>query len=370
MKILVVNAWDLLKLPPVITLVNVLSNLEYKVTLITEGDYEDIREIIPASVEVINVNIKSNGNVLTSFSNFLSRKKVLRKIVADKMKYHDILWTTTDLTAREIGNDLFKYKHVMQLMELIEDMPMFPYQNIIKANLKEYAKNAYAVVVPEYNRAHILKTWWGLNKTPYILPNKQIYSEKIKSNNNLEEILEDIYDRKLILYQGVFKKERPLENFAKLSDKLPDDYLVCFMGPANSYIKSISRKYPKVKIIPFINPPEHLLVTKRAHIGLLPYLPNFEKGQHYSILNSLYSAPNKLFEYAEFGIPMLGTKVPGIEVPLSMNNMGFSSNLDIDSLLNAIDNIEKNYDIYSSNAKKFYDKTDLHSIVKEIIIDE
>ena len=81
------------------------------------------------------------------------------------MKNHDILWTTTDRTARDLGPVLFKYKHVMQLMELIYDIPYFPRQKIIQSNIKKYAKKAYKVVVPEYNRAQI----------PFISDTKSIY---------------------------------------------------------------------------------------------------------------------------------------------------------------------------------------------------
>ena len=81
------------------------------------------------------------------------------------MKNHDILWTTTDRTARDLGPVLFKYKHVMQLMELIYDIPYFPRQKIIQSNIKKYAKKAYKVVVPEYNRAQIINAWWGLEKS-------------------------------------------------------------------------------------------------------------------------------------------------------------------------------------------------------------
>ena len=284
------------------------------------------------------------------------------------MKKNDLLWTTTDLTVREIGKDLLKYKHVMQLMELIEDIPLFPYQNLFKSNLKKYARVAYAVVVPEYNRAHILQTWWGLEKTPYILPNKQSYHTEINSNDtDLDETIKLLSGKKVILYQGVFKRERPLEIFAQLSEHLSEDYLVCFMGQSNEYILDIKKRYPRLVLIPFVNPPSHLKITQIAYIGLLPYLPSSEKGQHYSVLNSLYSAPNKLYEYAKFGIPMLGTKVPGVEVPLMMNNIGVASNLSINSLIDSIDILEKNYTSYSANAKKFYKKLDLQSIVKEII---
>lgn len=374
MRILVVNAWDLFKLPPVISLVNILNENGHDVCLITEGDPDQIREVIPPDVKLSIINIKSSGGPISATKNFFQRKKDLKNIVSQLMINNDLLWTTTDLTAREIGSDLLKYNHVMQLMELIEDIPLFPYQSKIKANLKKYAKNAKAVVVPEYNRAHILQTWWGLEKTPFVLPNKQNYSnlsdDLFDLPNNVKEMINRFNDKKIILYQGVFKKERPLEPFARLSVLLDDTYVICFMGGKNKFIDEIKGKYPKIEVVPFLNPPTHLMITKIAHIGLLPYLPSIEKGQHYSILNSLYSAPNKIFEYAYFGIPMLGTRVPGVEVPLQMAHMGVSTNLTDRELVESIKLIEKEYVEYSDNAREYYASINLHKIVEEIINNE
>lgn len=62
----------------------------------------------------------------------------------------------------------------------------------IQANLKKYAKKAYKVVVPEYNRAHIQKTWWGLEKVPTVLPNKMTLSTIDTVPKEIQEILSEI----------------------------------------------------------------------------------------------------------------------------------------------------------------------------------
>ncbi len=100
-------------------------------------------------------------------------RKLIRKWVKKEMKNNDIIWTTTDATVREIGPDLLNYKHVMQLMELVEYVPKFPLipkKNLFKFNITKYAHHAWKIVVPEINRAYIQKVWWDLEKTPKILP--------------------------------------------------------------------------------------------------------------------------------------------------------------------------------------------------------
>ena len=100
-------------------------------------------------------------------------RKLIRKWVKKEMKNNDIIWTTTDATVREIGPDLLNYKHVMQLMELVEYVPKFPLipkKNLFKFNITKYAHHSWKIVVPEINRAYIQKVWWDLEKTPKILP--------------------------------------------------------------------------------------------------------------------------------------------------------------------------------------------------------
>ena len=92
--------------------------------------------------------------------------------MARQMQHHDVLWTTTDATVRELGDIVLDYCHVMQVLELIRDIPKFPYQNRIMSHLDRYAKKAWKVVVPEYNRAYIQQVWWELDRTPVVLPNK------------------------------------------------------------------------------------------------------------------------------------------------------------------------------------------------------
>ncbi len=116
--------------------------------------------------------------------------------------------------------------------------------------------------------------------------------------------------------------------------------------------------------IDFVKPPYHLEVTSHAHIGILTYTP--VKNQ-YSPLNALYCAPNKIYEYAMLGVPMIGNNIPGLKIPFDTYQMGeiikeFSS----DDVVSAIKNIEENYEQYSDNALKFYADTDMHQLIQEI----
>lgn len=290
------------------------------------------------------------------------------------MGKHDVLWTTTDRTARELGNICKNYKHIMQLMELIEDMPLFPGQKIFKAKLDRIGRSAYQVVVPEYNRAQILATWWNLKKIPYILPNKPACMElDIKMPEEYVGIIEKVKSekRKIVIYQGVIREERPLDCFIEAVEELGKDYCVYIMGEESEELKRLITKYPGIEHIPFIRPPFHLIATQYAHIGILSYVPYKDKKLHYSDLNALYCAPNKIYEYAGIGLPMIGNNIPGLKYTVEMWGMGQLFNgFSRREIANTIRKIEENYDEYKENCYKFYHDLSLDSIVKEILNDE
>lgn len=368
MNILVVNYYDINKLPPVRNLVqNLLAN-GHNVTIITFGTSDLTSNLDKGKLKYIELK-ESKNNILSKTLNFFFRKISLRKLIKNEMKYNNLIWTTTDRTVREIGSILFNYKHIMQLMELCYDMPAFPFQNKIKFNLKKYGQAAFKVVVPEYNRAHILKTWWELKKTPCIFPNKPY---RIEIDNVPIDVLEKLEivkkeKRKVILYQGVFGKDRRLDEFASAISKVGNEYCLYIMGPDDASRKELCDKFQDIIYIPFIKPPFHLLVTRYAHIGLLPYIPSKNQG-HNSELNALYCAPNKIYEYSAFGLPMIGTDVPGLAYPFNMYGIGVCcEKLSVDSIISAINTIESNYEQMKENCYKFYNDTNLDAIVKNII---
>ena len=294
----------------------------------------------------------------------------MRDTVKEEMKKHDILWTATDATVRDLGDLVLNYCHVMQLMELIQDIPRFPGINFVGLNIKKYAQKAYKVVVPEYNRAHIQKTWWSLKELPSVLPNKMTVPTLDKRNlsEDIERIIKNAKSekRKIILYQGVFYEDRDIEPFVEAASYLKDDYVLYLMGAETDYKRKLCEMGEGVINIPFIKPPYHLLVTECAFIGLLPYKAS--NYLHYDVINALYCAPNKIYEYSAYGIPMIGTDVPGLHGPFSEYKIGYTCQpYTSEKIIENINVIAENYKQISDNCKNFYNSTDMDSIVNGII---
>lgn len=366
MNILVVHARQINVFPPVRNLIEILLRNRHHVTVITRDDsglYLDNTD----NLKCIVLPEASRNKILAGFS-YLKKLRILRRTVEEEMKSNDILWTTTDSTVRDLGDMVFNYRHIMQLMELTEDVPLIPGQNIIKSNIKKYAKQAYKVVVPEYNRAHIQKTWWDLKVVPSILPNKMTLKDVGEVPEDVNMVLEQVKkeSRKIILYQGGFWADRDLELYAQAVEKINDEYCLYIMGRDMPYRKELCDKHPSIKYIPYIKPPFHLLVTKMAYIGLLPY--KAAKNQHYSMLNALYCAPNKIYEYSACGLPMIGSDVPGLFYPFASNDIGYVCKKEsTEEILDIIKNIETRYDQMVLNCLDYYEQTDMDQIVHEIL---
>lgn len=369
MRILIVHNPQIKDFPPVRNLLENLLKHGHQVTIITKDDTHSLKEDIP-NLKVIRLESYSASGV-SNMLRYFKNQKYLQKLVIKEMEHHDILWTTTDTTVRALKDVVLNYKHVMQLMELIEDIPLFPGQSLFKLNIKKYAKKAWKVVVPEYNRAHIQKTWWELRNTPIILPNKP-YSipEPDTEPAELTSIIQEMKQekRKIVLYQGVFYGDRNLDAFAEAVESLKDEYCLYIMGKDNELRRKLCETYSNIKYVPFVQAPNHLLITRQADVGLLPYIPT--KTFHYSELNALYCAPNKIYEYAAFGLPMIGSDVPGLAEPFNKYGMGICcKKLTASEVRSALCYVSEHFEEMKKHSIEFYDGIDLNRIVNEEILE-
>lgn len=367
-RVLVVNYHEINTLPPVRNLVEVLLRNGHSVTLIT-FDKDEKYYVENKNLRIIRIDTH-NTSLCRRIADFVVRRIKLKKLVEDEMKSNDILWTTTDFTARELGRVCFRHDHVMQLMELIEDMPLIPGQKVLKAHLSEVGKHAMKVVVPEYNRAQILATWWNLDKIPTVLPNKPAsINLSITVPEEYSQIIAKVKNetRRIIIYQGIIGTERPLDPFIDAVSELGNEYCVYIMGNETDELRRLKEKYTNMEHIPFMRPPYHLIVTSYAYIGILSYKPVKNK-EHYSDLNALYCAPNKVYEYAGTGLPMLGNNVPGLKYTIESFKMGkIIDHYDKTLILEAIKGIEYDYLNYKKNCKIFFENANLDDIVGKII---
>ena len=167
---------------------------------------------------------------------------------------------------------------------------------------------------------------------------------------------------------GIFS-DRNLETIAKAL-KNSDEYALYIVGKTFSdegkkQLDYLIENY-SVKYMGGFNPPLHLHFVKHSYIGVLPYKPVKSSGS--DELNALYCAPNKIFEYAGFGIPMIGSDVIGLRLPFEKWGIGYCyDDNSTDSILSAIKKIEANYNEMNIRCKEFYKSVDIEKIITSII---
>lgn len=362
--------------PPTINLIECLLNNEYKVHLVAEG-VADLPAVIIENEKFSYTEIKAvkNSNIFLRLKKRQIKTKGYRDALKDTLD-GDIVWTVNPSVVRTLGKNLLSYsnRHVMQLMELTDKYPLFRGAKILKFNIKYYAQNAWKVVVPEENRAYIQKVGWNLENLPYVLPNKPYYLKSGEIKDNMIPVIEEMKKekRKKIIYLGVISADRDLQSFAEAIERVKEDYCLYlfgkFRGDGVDEFKKLCNNYSSLKYMGFFNPPKHLEFLKYADIALVPYKPGEIEGNGFTILNALYCAPNKIYEYAGCSIPMIGTDVLGLKEPFEKYNIGVCcKNLKPETIIEAIKYVDANHDQMVVNAKAFYDSVDLDCIVNSIV---
>lgn len=264
---------------------------------------------------------------------------------------YDLLWVIHEETAFEFKNILQGKKYILSLYELNDHRRDF------LEKIKPVIQNAQEVIVPEYNRACILRVWMKLDKTPTVIPNKPLtHPRKRNIPNSYSSQLEG---KKVVLYQGYINRSRNLDKVCEAIKDMPG-YCIVLMGKGDTtYINELKQKYPQIIHISFIAPPEHLYVTSWAHIAIVKY--------DFVVLNAIFCAPNKTWEYTGFGIPVLCHDIPGLRYTIGQYKAGVCTDMDdTEAIKAAIAEMDSNYEEYSQNAVKYYESFNVKQILIEI----
>lgn len=374
MNIIVVHFRDISDFPPTQDLIKNLINLGHRIVLVT-FDRNDYCKQLSGKIKCHILPFDSKKNRVQHLINYFNNIRRLSTILKEYKNTYNVLWTTTDSTVSALGKRIMWFDtHIMQLMELVFDSPRIPAQRLIKTGLKKYAQKANAVVVPEYNRAAILKAVWNLDNMPIVLPNKTSLSDSLP-NSIVSAAIDKVLllkkeGKKILLYQGIFSPERRLDEIEDCIEKNHKDFVMCIMGKDNNERKRICQKYPSIVYLGYIPSPLHICVTKEADFGLLIYDAN-RMNTIADKLNNIFCAPNKVYEFARFGIPMLGNNIPGLSYPFRIYDIGVTCNLlDKCDITNAIQRLIDKYSILSMNCKEFYSGINCESIIKNKILDK
>jgi glycosyltransferase involved in cell wall biosynthesis len=332
--------------------------LKHDVTIITNNINDTLKnKIFSLGGDVKIAHYKMHRNKFKAIlATFLYRLRV-KKILNEFKNQQCLLWVEGNYTILSLYGIINKFKYILQIQEL--------HKNIIEyLAIKKYISNATIVFMPEYNRAFFFKILFKLESLPIVLHNKP---EFIPSSAEIESLkykycsyLKFFKNKKILLYQGGLSTERDLSPFLRAINKLDDSYGVIFLGQDYGVIDRYKKLCSRLVHIPYVSAPDYLVFTSMAYIGIVTYVGD--------TLNNAYCAPNKIFEYSAFSIPMIGNDIPGLRYPFLEYNIGVIVNInDESSIRSAIEMVERNYSKFSKQSSLYYKKINNQETLKNAL---
>ena len=320
------------------------------------------REKIPYTCLGESPRVNTKLGKIKNWLEFRSHVKKQLKTLTDKE--HTLLWIGTAESALPLYGILNNYHYNLTMLELLDGK-----NNTFKRNaFGRLAKKAEAVIACEETRAYLMRYWFGLKRLPYVMPNKPYELGAEKNAEPSCEVTKKAIDlvrgKKFIIFQGIYQKLEYMKAVAEALAAMNSEYYFVLMGfdlyKTNAY-QELKKIYDKVIEIPSIPAPLHLEVTSHASIGLVFY-DDFS-------LNQAFCAPNKIYEYAGFGIPMIANKIPGLENTVGKFHAGECVEFNTKKILVAIQNINKKYGECSRSATDMYNAVDNKSTITNLIND-
>ena len=209
------------------------------------------------------------------------------------------------------------YKLFKLFCRLLKWSPKIIYQlhEHEKENFR-YCELADYVVIPEENRGWLTFLASNLKRRPVILPNAPADHPREKTNRSEEPILEELSNsgKRIVLYQGyLHPQKRCLKELIEAISLLPENVTLAILPDKDAEnwrnhiekIIQVNSLESRVFFLENRTAPAHLEVVSMADVGIGLYRP--------TSINQVYCAPNRLFEFLGFGIPVVLPDFPGLK---------------------------------------------------------
>jgi glycosyltransferase involved in cell wall biosynthesis len=208
-------------------------------------------------------------------------------------------------------------------------------------------------------RARLMAEHYGLERLPEYMRNIPPVpdpgaSDDLEVDERYPELAPSADGGTTILYQGNVSLSRGLKRFVESLELLPATYrlIVVGDGPDLEQLKQIGARWAQEeRFIALGRVPNALLpaITRRADLGIVTY-PS--EG-----LNNIYCAPNKLFEYAQSGLPVIATDHPILKALVEQHGIGVLVNhaATPGEVAAALEQLVENIEDYRANLACFVD---------------
>lgn len=255
-------------------------------------------------------------NEFKSSQNFNSQNifnKILKYIIVSKYIIIQSVKIKIKSTERNIYTiDLFslyisiifkqkKDKIIYHQFEIIEPNSLNKTDKIIFILLQKKISKIDLIIIPEINRSMYFQK---------IFPNcemSQIMVIPNTNNNIIPKYTKNKNKKFRITHVGSVGIDHHINSLLNGFVTLPiSKFELLFVGILDNEVKKIINNYklPNVKIIDQVKQKELDEIYKNTDVGIILYK---DVG-----LNYKFCAPNKLYEYWSFGIPVIGDNLPGL----------------------------------------------------------
>ena len=378
MKITIITSEKLVEFPPAVTLLQTLEKLGHHITFLSP--YQD------AYFEAMSLQNAKHSYVLKKIPQWMGqyhrgrmkasiafrteqmlRKLCLRRLPSlflEQIRNADAVWilneNTTYLGGKAFTNQLGDYLQTMYELHI---------KNENNPKIYDYAAHeALLMVVPEYCRAHIVKAFYGLPEMPAIIPNKPLDHPRKKnlpiSDPEIAKKIDQLKrnGKKIVMYMGILSTERPLEPVIEAVNQT-QDYVLAVLGGRTPYLDRLEREMAdRFVYLGSVKPPHHLEIASHADVAYISYVAN-----NHSI-NAVFCAPNKVYEFAGFGIPMLCNDNPGLKYTVEYQGMGICvPDLTVEAIRTALEQIDANREVMGEAANRYYDAESVEKAVADTL---
>lgn len=184
-------------------------------------------------------------------------------------------------------------------------------------------KRADCVFAANEERARLMAEHYRLDRVPIVVRNippertPDVDEDQIVAR--YPALARSSNDERIILYQGDVSLSRGLGRFVEALRHLPASYRLVVVGggPDLERLKEMAMPFEMVGRFHAVGRvPNKILpaLTRLADVGIVTY--------PFKGLNNIYCAPNKIFEYAQAGVPVVATDQPPLRRMIETYGIG------------------------------------------------
>lgn len=222
---------------------------------------------------------------------------------------------------------------------------------------KHLVKRVRWVISANKERETIIRRLYKLHNTIHVM---NISNYKI---SNKKRIIDSSAIK--VVYQGAITESRNLSFFIDAMSNLSNNIELVMIGNGPSleqYKNDVKKRglQDRVSFTGKLSNVEMMEKLKECHIGIISY--SFEG------LNNIYCSPNKIFEYAAINLPFISTNQPFIVEVSKKYYIGRTFEYgSMDSFVNNLNELIKNYNLYTVGTEKFLNDYNSYNEGKKLI---